>query len=59
MKKIKKNRIRDNDPKISREKEIYPNPIPSRELILDVMNKHGVPLKKNELSKLLDIAKDE
>lgn len=46
MKKIKKNRIRDNDPKISREKEIYPNPIPSRELILDVMNKHGVPLKK-------------
>jgi len=59
MKKIKKNRIRDNDPKISREKEIYANPIPSRELILDVMNKHGVPLKKNELSKLLDIAKDE
>lgn len=59
MKKNQKIRARDNDPKLSREKELYQYPIPSRELILDVMNKQGVPLKKNELIKLLEIQKNE
>ena len=59
MKKLKKNRIRDKDPEYSREKETYSHPIPSRELILEVMNSHGVPLKKRELIKLLDIDEDE
>ena len=56
-KKTKK--IRSSDPFLSREKENYQNPIPSRELILQVMNDHGVPISKKELIKKLEITKDE
>jgi ribonuclease R len=56
-KKIKK--IRSSDPFLTREKENYQNPIPSRELILEVMNDHGVPIPKKELIKKLEITKDE
>ena len=56
-KKTKK--IRSSDPFLSREKENYQNPIPSRELILEVMNDHGVPIPKKELIKKLEITKDE
>ncbi len=56
-KKTKK--IRNSDPFLSREKENYQNPIPSRELILEVMNDHGVPIPKKELIKKLEITKDE
>ena len=56
-KKIKK--IRSSDPFLNREKENYQNPIPSRELILEVMNDHGVPISKKELIKKLEITKDE
>ena len=45
----KKNKIRDNDPEFEREINLYENPIPSRELILQVMSEHGIPIKKNEL----------
>ena len=51
----KENNIRDKDPQLNREQELYDNPIPSRELILAVMEKHGVPIKKKELTGLLDI----
>ena len=51
--------IRDKDPQLNREQELYENPIPSRELILDVMESHGVPIKKKELIKLLDVNDDE
>ena len=59
MKKNNKKNIRENDPQKEREVTLYENPIPSRELILEVMANHGVPIKKNELIQLLDIREDE
>ena len=59
MKKNNKKNIRENDPQKEREVTLYDNPIPSRELILEVMASHGVPIKKNDLIKLLDIREDE
>ena len=59
MKKINKKNIRESDPQKEREITLYENPIPSRELILEVMTNHGVPIKKNDLIRLLDIQEDE
>ena len=53
MKNKKKNRRLD--PQLARESELYENPIPSRELILQVMEEHGVPVKKLDLIKILEI----
>ena len=47
------------DPQLARESELYENPIPSRELILQVMEEHGVPVKKLDLIKILEIQDDE
>ena len=47
------------DPQLARESELYENPIPSRELILQVMEEHGIPLKKLDLIKILEIQDDE
>jgi len=58
-KKNKQHNIRENDPQKEREVSLYENPIPSRELILEVMANHGVPIKKDELIQLLDISEDE
>ena len=55
----KKNKIRDNDPEFEREINLYENPIPSRELILQVMSEHGIPIKKNELLEILEIKEVE
>jgi len=55
----KSKKIRNSDPFLKREKENYQNPIPSRELILEVMNDHGVPIPKKELIKKLEITRDE
>jgi ribonuclease R len=55
----KKIKIRDNDPESEREINLYDNPIPSRELILQVMSEHGVPIKKKELLEILEINDDE
>ena len=57
MKNKKQNRRLD--PKLARESELYENPIPSRELILQVMDEHGVPVKKLDLIKILEIQDDE
>jgi ribonuclease R len=59
MKKNNKKNIRESDPQKEREVTLYDNPIPSRELILEVMADHGVPIKKNDLIQLLDIREDE
>lgn len=61
VKKNKKNksRVRDRDPQKARETEQYENPIPSRELILEVMNEVGIPIKKNDLASMLEINDDE
>ena len=47
------------DPQLARESELYENPIPSRELILQVMEEHGVPVKKSDLIKMLQIQENE
>ena len=57
MKNNKQNRRLD--PQLARESELYENPIPSRELILQVMEEHGVPVKKLDLIKILEIQDDE
>ena len=56
--KNKKN-SRSSDPQFERESELYENPIPSRELILQVMEEYGVPIKKLDLIKILQIQEDE
>ena len=55
----KKIRIRDNDPEFKREINLYDNPVPSRELILQVMSDHGIPINKKELLQILEINDDE
>ena len=57
MKNNKK--IRSHDPQLARESELYENPIPSRELILQIMEEHGVPIKKSDLIQMLDIEENE
>ena len=60
MKNKKNNRkIRDRDPQKAREIAQYENPIPSRELILEVMAEIGIPIKKSDLVSALDIQEEE
>ena len=60
MENKKNNRkIRDRDPQKAREMAQYENPIPSRELILEVMAEIGVPIKKNDLVSVLEIQEEE
>jgi ribonuclease R len=47
-----------SDPFAEREKMRYQNPIPSRELIMEVLKKKGKPAKPEELQKQLDIKDD-
>lgn len=53
----KKNR--SNDPHASREAAQYDAPLPSRELVLQVLADQGVPLGLEQLYVLLDIGSDE
>ncbi len=46
---------RSSDPHATREAEKYENPIPSRELILDVLTKTGVPMMEDEIAAALEI----
>ena len=50
---------RASDPHASREAEKYENPIPSRELIIDVLTKTGVPMMEDEIAAALEISEDE
>jgi len=47
------------DPHKAREAKKYDNPIPSRELILEVMHKAGHPIGYNELTETLGITEQE
>ncbi len=47
-----------SDPFAEREKMRYPNPIPSRELIMEVLKKNGKPASTKDLQKLLKLKKD-
>ncbi len=54
---IKKHRT--NDPHASREAAQYETPLPSRELVLQVLADQGVPLSIEQIYTLLDIGLDE
>ncbi|MCG8392347.1 MAG: ribonuclease R, partial [Pseudomonadales bacterium] len=49
---------RYRDPHADREAEKYENPVPSRELILDVLNDQGKPLSFEEIRDLLGVDED-
>ncbi|MDR4516487.1 MAG: ribonuclease R [Nitrosomonas sp.] len=51
----KRRKLRDQDPCLEREMTRYEHPIPSREYILQVLTKLGVPTAENQLQKLLGI----
>ncbi len=50
---------RSRDPQASREAEKYENPIPSRELILEVLTQTGVPMMEAEIAAALEIGEAE
>ncbi len=51
--------MRSHDPHIERERAKYDNPIPSRELILDLLNEIGVPMHPDDIASKLEIADAE
>jgi len=55
----KKHRQRNNDPYAEREAAQYETPLPSRELILQVLSEQGVPLSVEQVYGLLDIGSNE
>jgi ribonuclease R len=50
---------RSRDPHAEREAEKYESPIPSRELILQVLTETGVPMMEDEIATALEIAEPE
>ncbi|MDD2766103.1 MAG: VacB/RNase II family 3'-5' exoribonuclease, partial [Opitutaceae bacterium] len=57
--KTKARDFKYTDPFAAREAEKYERPIPSRELILQVLQEQGVPLRLEELAPLLGLFDDE
>lgn len=55
----KKENIRKNDPFLEREKQKYEFPLPSREWIIQILEREGVPLKISALAAKLDITDSE
>jgi ribonuclease R len=55
----KASRFKYKDPYAEREAEKYPQPIPSRELILQVLGEQAAPLKLEELADLLGISGED
>lgn len=58
-KTIKKNRLRELDPYLKREQARYGLALPSREFILEILEKQGVPISESRLLELFDITPDE
>ncbi|MHB1101033.1 MAG: ribonuclease R family protein, partial [Burkholderiales bacterium] len=54
-----KTTARLNDPFLEREKQKYPNPLPSREFILETLAGFGVPVSIDKLSEALGIEEHE
>jgi len=54
-----KKSLRANDPQAQREAELYQTPLPSRELVLQLLSDQGVPLSADQIYVLLDIGHDE
>lgn len=59
MSNKKGRKFRNLDPYLEREKELYGYPLPSREFILEVLNKHHVPITEQILCDLFGITKEE
>ncbi|NDU92967.1 MAG: ribonuclease R, partial [Ferrovum sp.] len=55
----KKTPLRLQDPFLEREKAQYPEPLPSREFILQLLDREGVPLTVEQLERLLTIHASE
>lgn len=55
MHKKSKSSFKEKDPFYQRESEKYAVPIPSRELILQVLEEFGRPMSQNQLNKELDV----
>src|SRR5690349_24505192 len=51
--------LRQSDPYLERERTRYDKPLPSREWILEVLQKEGVPVAPQTLLERLDIAPEE
>ena len=51
----KKKSVRELDPFLDRERAQYDHPLPSREYILQLLEKQGVPLAEEELCRMLHI----
>lgn len=59
MAKRKKVSLRAQDPHLARELEKYPNPLPSREFLLECLQAHGAPMMPEALAELLEITTEE
>ncbi|HET7061766.1 MAG TPA: ribonuclease R [Nitrosospira sp.] len=55
----KKQKLRQLDPYLEREKERYSHALPSREFILEILRERGIPLNEQALRELLQITDDE
>ena len=55
----KKHSPRNNDPHSAREAAQYETPLPSRELVLQLLSDQGIPLSVEQVYTLLDIGFDE
>ncbi|HGM2659467.1 TPA: ribonuclease R, partial [Neisseria gonorrhoeae] len=51
--------LREKDPFLSREKQRYEHPLPSREWIIELLERKGVPSKIESLARELSITEDE
>ncbi len=58
-KNIKYLNLREKDPFLGREKQRYEHPLPSREWIIELLERKGVPSKIESLSRELSITEDE
>ena len=55
----KKSDLRHQDPYLERELQRYINPLPSREWILKILEKIGIPVNTSVLAKKLSITPEE
>ena len=55
----KKAVLRHQDPHLARERARYESPLPSREFILEMLVKEGVPLTREKLGEILEIHEGE
>ena len=57
---MKKNpALRQQDPFLAREQQRYDHPLPSREWVIELLEREGVPMKVDALAALLSISDDE